>query len=128
MILNHNLTADRVNSPMGMITAIVSLKDKASMEAKVMANLKAMAVKATDSPKAMDRPKDMVTKATTTRAMEAKAMTLKVTAIKAMVPKAYLKEAMADHQAMVVHKEENHLTRMTRLMILLPNIFKGSRQ
>jgi hypothetical protein len=45
-----------------------------------------------------------------------------------MVPKAQLKEAMTGHQAMVVHKEESHLIRMTSLMILLPNISKGSRQ
>lgn len=177
MVLNHNLTADRVSSPMDKITAIVSLslKDKASMEVKVMDNPKAMAIRATevrdmatralpkamgspkamdslrvmatrametqatatkvllratdnlrvtgslkamDSPKATGSPKDMVTKATTTRVM----------AIKATVPKAHLKEVMTDHQAVAVHKGESNLTAMTPLMILLPNIFRGSRQ
>lgn len=177
MTLNHNLTADRVSSPMDKITAIVSLslKDKASMEVKPMdilkameiratevrdmatkallkamgsprdiANLRAMAtrametqatvtkvllramgnlrvtgsLKATDSLKATGSPKDMVTKATTTRAM----------AIKAMVPKVHLKEVMIDHRAEVVHKGESNLTATTPLMILLPNIFRGSRQ
>lgn len=153
MALNHNLTADRVSSPMDKITAIVSLKDKASTEVKVMVNLKAMAAKATEirdmaikvllkamgsprfmgSLRATDSPKDMVTKATTTRdtearAMEAKAMTLKVTATKAMVPKAHPREAMTDHQAMVAHKVESNLTTMTTLMMLLHNISKDSRQ
>lgn len=155
MILNHNITADRVSSPMDKITAIVSLslKDKASMEVKVMDNLKAMAIRAT-------KVRDMATKALlkamaslramATRAMETQATVTKVLlramdnlrvmgslkatgspkdmVTKATVPKAHLKEVMTDHQAVAVHKGESNLTAMTPLMILLPNIFRGSRQ
>jgi hypothetical protein len=85
---------------MDKITAIVSLKDKASTEVKVMDNLKAMAVRATEirdmatkvllkatdslrvmdslkttgNPKATGSPKDMVTKAMTTRDTEVRVM------------------------------------------------------
>ncbi|KAI1015033.1 hypothetical protein LB503_003838 [Fusarium chuoi] len=86
---------------------------------RAMGNLRVTgSLKATDSLKAMGSPKELVTKATTTR----------VTAIKAMVPKVHLKEVMIDHRAEVVHKGESNLTAMTPLMILLPNIFRGSRQ
>lgn len=88
MALNHNLTADRVSSPMDKITAIVSLKDKASTEVKVMVNLKAMAAKATEirdmaikvllkamgSPRVMDSLKVMATRAMETQATATKVL------------------------------------------------------